>query len=105
MVNFGLCFLIYSSTHPFLNLYAGNAESVKEINVLESSSEPVGISALKEEQNYDESEVPDSARCSKCLKQVPSLSALYIFYINQYIGDRGVFCQTYCQNKDSLRFV
>ncbi|KAJ1403531.1 hypothetical protein SESBI_27239 [Sesbania bispinosa] len=47
----------------------GDVESVKEINVLESSSEPVGLSAGKEDQNYDISENPDNASCSQCLKE------------------------------------
>ncbi|XP_028239569.1 uncharacterized protein LOC114418434 isoform X2 [Glycine soja] len=44
-------------------------ESAKEVNVLESSSEPVDLSAGKEDQNYGISETSDCARCSQCSKQ------------------------------------
>ncbi|RDX63605.1 hypothetical protein CR513_57945 [Mucuna pruriens] len=47
----------------------GEVESAKEVNVLESSSEPVDLSAGKEDQNYDISETSDCARCSQCAKQ------------------------------------
>ncbi|KAG5021884.1 hypothetical protein JHK85_018226 [Glycine max] len=47
----------------------GDIESAKEVNVLESSSEPVDLSAGKEDQNYGISETSDCARCSQCSKQ------------------------------------
>ncbi|TKY63924.1 TRM32 protein [Spatholobus suberectus] len=47
----------------------GDVESLKEVNVLESSSEPVDLSAGKEDQNYGISETSDSARCSQSSKQ------------------------------------
>ncbi|XP_027335168.1 uncharacterized protein LOC113849450 [Abrus precatorius] len=47
----------------------GEIESAKERDVLESSSEAVVLGAGKENQNYDISEIPDSARCVQCLKQ------------------------------------
>lgn len=66
----------------FLNLYAGDIESPKEINILESSSEPVCLSTGKEDQNNNISEIPNCARCSQCLKQVMSLTVLYL-HINR----------------------
>ncbi|XP_061373562.1 uncharacterized protein LOC133315893 [Gastrolobium bilobum] len=47
----------------------GDVESAREINILEPSSESVGFGAGKESKNYYISEIPDSARCSQCLKQ------------------------------------
>ncbi|XP_020233138.1 uncharacterized protein LOC109813349 [Cajanus cajan] len=44
-------------------------ESAKEVNVLESTSEPVGVSAGKEDQNYDVSDISDCEKCSQCSKQ------------------------------------
>ncbi|KAG5070792.1 hypothetical protein GLYMA_03G009000v4 [Glycine max] len=47
----------------------GDVESAKEVSVLESSSEPVDLSAGKEDQNYGISETSDCARCSQSSKQ------------------------------------
>ncbi|KAK7274435.1 hypothetical protein RIF29_15523 [Crotalaria pallida] len=47
----------------------GDIESAKEIDILESSSEPVGLSTEKEDQYNNISEIPDSASCSQCFKQ------------------------------------
>ncbi|CAL0315075.1 unnamed protein product [Lupinus luteus] len=45
----------------------GDLESAKEIDILESFSEPVGLGTGKENNNI--SEIPDSASCSECMKQ------------------------------------
>ncbi|CAJ1950143.1 unnamed protein product [Sphenostylis stenocarpa] len=47
----------------------GDVESAKEVIVLESSSQPVDLSARKEDQNYGLSESSDCTRCSQCSKQ------------------------------------
>ena len=72
-----ILFFIY----PFLNFCAGDVESAKEITSLESSSEPVGLSAENADQSHDISESSDCAGLSQCLEQVVFLSALQ-FYIN-----------------------
>ncbi|KAL2335975.1 hypothetical protein Fmac_010421 [Flemingia macrophylla] len=46
-----------------------DVKSAKEVNVLESTSESVGLSSAKEDQNYDTSEISDCSRCSQCSKQ------------------------------------
>ncbi|OIV89418.1 hypothetical protein TanjilG_21912 [Lupinus angustifolius] len=45
----------------------GDLESAREIDILESFSEPVGLSTGNENNNI--SEIPDSANCSECMKQ------------------------------------
>ncbi|KAL9303970.1 hypothetical protein ACSQ67_021233 [Phaseolus vulgaris] len=47
----------------------GDVESAQEVDVLESSSQPVDLSAGKEDQNYGLSEISDCARCSQYSKQ------------------------------------
>ncbi|XP_047155091.1 uncharacterized protein LOC124826332 [Vigna umbellata] len=47
----------------------GDVESAQEVNVLESSSQPVDLSVGKEYQNYGLSEISDCAKCSQCSKQ------------------------------------
>ncbi|MCI05321.1 phosphatidylinositol N-acetyglucosaminlytransferase subunit P-like, partial [Trifolium medium] len=59
----------------------GDVESTKDVTIIESSSEPVGLSVGNEEQSHNISESSDCAGFSQCLEQVVSLSALQ-FYIN-----------------------
>lgn len=59
-------FVIYR----FLNFCAGDVESAKEITILESSVELVGLSTGNEDQSDDIVEISDSAKCSKYLVQV-----------------------------------
>lgn len=73
-------FILYF-IYPFLNFCAGDAESAKEIAIVESSSQPVGLSAESAAQSHDISESSDCAEFSQCLEQVVFLSALQ-FYIN-----------------------
>lgn len=47
----------------------GNVEFTKDINVLESSSNPNGCIAGKDQQNHDIAEIPDDGRCSECLNE------------------------------------
>ena len=82
-----MCVFLYVLLFILSYLCAVDVESAKEINILESSSEPVGLSAKKEDQSYDISGIPESASCSQCLKLVMSLIVLY-FYINQWFGDK-----------------
>lgn len=70
---------IYISSLSFLNFYAGNVESTKEKNDLESSLDPNGF-IIGKDQNIDISEIPDGAGCSECLNQVMLLH--YIFNYN-----------------------
>jgi len=76
MIDYGVCLFTYSVAYHFLDFCAGDVESAKEVSVLESSSEPVDLSAGKEDQNYGISETSDCARCSQSSKQVVFLSAL-----------------------------
>jgi hypothetical protein len=64
----------------FLNFCAGNVEFTKDIIVSESSSDPNGCTAGKD-QNHDLSKIAVDARCSECLNGVISLNTLY-FYVN-----------------------
>jgi len=75
MINFVVCSFKYCVAYPFINFCAGDVESAQEVDVLESSSQPVDLSAGKEDQNYGLSEISDCARCSQYSKQVIFLSA------------------------------
>jgi len=76
MINFSLCVLaLLIFFHlSFLNFCAGDVEFTKDINVLESSSNPNGCIAGKDQQNHDIAEIPDDGRCSECLNEVISLT-------------------------------
>lgn len=47
----------------------GNVEFTKDINVLESSSNPNGCIAGTDQQNHDIAEIHDDGRCSECLNE------------------------------------
>ncbi|MCI02536.1 phosphatidylinositol N-acetyglucosaminlytransferase subunit P-like, partial [Trifolium medium] len=47
----------------------GDTESTKDVPIIESSSEPVGLSARNEEQSHNISESSDCAGFSQCLEQ------------------------------------
>jgi hypothetical protein len=73
MINFSLCSCVHLLVFfhlSFLNFCAGNVEFTKDINVLESSSNPNDCIAGKDQQNHDIAEIPDDGRCSECLNQL-----------------------------------
>lgn len=78
MINYKLwsvcaCMHLHIFFHlSFLHFYAGNVELAKDINVLESSSDPNDCIGRKD-QNNDASEIPDDTRFSECLNEVISL--------------------------------
>lgn len=73
-------FLIYVMLSLFLYFCAGNVASPKEINVLDSSSEPVDLDIENCQICEISTELSDDARQSQCFNQVTLLAVSYNFY-------------------------